>query len=52
MQASAYRDAIESAGLRVETVQENDQFGFLSDSALDATKQWGVKSISLLAHRS
>jgi hypothetical protein len=30
-------------------VRVNDQYRFLSDSAVGATAQWGVKSISLLA---
>jgi arsenite methyltransferase len=49
MQVDAYRAAIETAGLRIETVRVNDQYRFLSDSAVGATAQWGVKSISLLA---
>jgi arsenite methyltransferase len=51
MQIDAYRAAIEAAGLRIETVRVNDQYRFLSDSAVGATQQWGVKSISLLAVR-
>lgn len=51
MQATKYRDAIEEAGMRIDTVRVNDQYRFLSDSAVGATQQWGVKSISLLAYR-
>lgn len=50
MQDNAYRDAIGAAGLDIEVVRNND-YEFLSDSALDATKKWGVRSISLLARK-
>jgi arsenite methyltransferase len=50
MQIDGYRDAIERAGLVIDTVRTND-YRFLSESALNATRKWGVKSISLLAHR-
>jgi SAM-dependent methyltransferase len=49
--ATRYRDAIEGAGLRIDTVRVNAQYRFLSDSAINATRQWGVKSVSLLAYR-
>lgn len=48
-QRDAYRDAIDAAGLEVQTVQDNAEYRFISDSALGATKKFGVKSISLLA---
>lgn len=51
MQADNYTAAIESAGLVVETVRVNDQYRFLSDSAVGATDKWGVKSISLHARK-
>ena len=51
MQATRFRDAIERTGLRIDTVRVNDQYRFLSDSALNATRQWGVKSVSLLAYQ-
>ncbi|MPY97650.1 MAG: methyltransferase domain-containing protein [Actinophytocola sp.] len=47
-QESAYRQAIEDAGLRVEQVRANP-YEFLSDGARGATTTYGVKSISLLA---
>lgn len=50
MEAVRYQQAIEDAGLRIETVRVND-YRFLSNSATDATERWGVKSISVLAHR-
>jgi arsenite methyltransferase len=49
MQQDDYRAAIEAAGLRVEKVQDNPQYLFISDNALGASKRYGVKSISLLA---
>lgn len=49
MQQDDYRAAIEAAGLSIETVQENPQYQFISDSAQGATDTFGVKSISILA---
>jgi SAM-dependent methyltransferase len=49
MQQDDYRAAIEGAGLEIQTVQENPQYLFLSDSAQGATETFGVKSISVLA---
>lgn len=51
-QEDSYRKMIEEAGLKVVTVQENLQYRFLSKSAQGASKQFGVKSISLLAKKS
>jgi ubiquinone/menaquinone biosynthesis C-methylase UbiE len=50
MQIDRYQEAIARAGLRIETVRKNDQYRFLSDSAVSATEEWGVMSVSLLAH--
>jgi arsenite methyltransferase len=47
-QEDAYREAIEAAGLRIETVQENP-YQFISEQARSASGRYGVKSISLLA---
>ena len=49
MQQDDYRSAINAAGLRVEKVQDNPQYRFLTDAALGASRTFGVKSISLLA---
>lgn len=49
MQQDDYRAAIEAVGLRVESVQDNPQYQFISDNAQGASKKYGVKSISLLA---
>ncbi|AGU53149.1 putative methytransferase, type 11 [Variovorax paradoxus B4] len=50
-QAARYKDAIETAGLRVVAEQVNDEYRFLSDNAQGATKKFGVKSISLRADK-
>ncbi len=49
MQVDCYLDAIERAGLRVETVQDNPQYRFISDNAQGAARKYGVKSVSILA---
>jgi ubiquinone/menaquinone biosynthesis C-methylase UbiE len=49
MQKDSYLAAIEGVGLRVDTVQENPQYQFISENARGASKKYGVKSISLLA---
>lgn len=52
MQQDIYHGAIEAAGLRIETVQHNPQYQFISDNARGASKKFGVKSISLLATKA
>ncbi|MGH8829282.1 MAG: methyltransferase domain-containing protein [Jiangellaceae bacterium] len=47
-QENAYRDAMESAGLRVREVRTNP-YRFLSAQARNASARYGVKSISVLA---
>jgi arsenite methyltransferase len=51
MQQDNYKTAIENAGLRIERIQDNPQYHFLSKSAQGASKDYKVKSISLLAVR-
>ncbi|HEU0024268.1 MAG TPA: methyltransferase domain-containing protein [Thermoleophilaceae bacterium] len=51
MQRDGYRDAIESAGFRIETWRDNDAYRFVSERADNATQKYGVTSISLLARR-
>jgi arsenite methyltransferase len=51
MQIDRYRAGIEAAGMRIAAVRVNDQYRFLSEGALGATRQWGVRSVSLLAYR-
>jgi len=50
VQRDDYRATIE-AGLRVVTIEENVAYRFISDSALGATRKYGVKSISLPAEK-
>jgi SAM-dependent methyltransferase len=49
MQVDRYLDAIKRAGLRLETIQDNPQYRFISDNAQGATRKYGVKSVSLVA---
>ena len=48
-QQDAYRAAIEAAGLRITIVRANPAYGFVSKSAQNASRDYGVKSISLVA---
>ena len=50
-QQDDYRAAVEAAGLHVEFVRENRQYQFLSRSARGASREFGVKSVSILARR-
>lgn len=50
-QQDAYRQAIESAGLRIEELR-NNPYEFITDRARDASAKYGVKSVSLLAVKS
>ena len=49
MQVDRYLETIERAGLRVEAVQDNPQYRFISDNAQGAARKYGVKSVSILA---
>ncbi len=50
-QQDDYRAAIEMAGLKVERIEENPQYQFISDRAKHATAKFGVKSVSVLARK-
>lgn len=50
-QRDSYRALIERAGLEILEIIENPQYQFLSSSARNASKEFGVKSISLLARK-
>jgi arsenite methyltransferase len=50
-QLGDYRAAIEAAGLRVERLDENTRYQFISDRAKRATSKYGVKSVSVLARK-
>ncbi len=49
MQVDRYLEAIARAGLRVEAVQDNPQYRFISNNAQGAAKKYGIKSVSILA---
>jgi SAM-dependent methyltransferase len=51
MQRDGYRATIERAGFEILEVRENDRYRFISDRADNATRKYGVTSISLLARR-
>lgn len=51
MQQDDYLNAIRSAGLIIEQVEDNPEYHFLSDNAQGATQTYGVKSISVLARK-
>lgn len=50
-QRDDYRLAIETAGLRIECVEDNTEYRFISERARKATAKWGVKSVSILARK-
>jgi arsenite methyltransferase len=50
-QVDAYREAIEGAGLRIETIRDNP-YEFVSERAVNASAKYGVKSVSVLAAKS
>jgi arsenite methyltransferase len=51
MQREHYRAAIENAGLEIQAWRENAAYRFVSARADNATRNYGVASISLLARR-
>jgi SAM-dependent methyltransferase len=51
MQRDRYQEAIEAAGFEILEVRGNDRYRFVSDRADNATRKYGVSSISLLARR-
>ena len=52
MQVDRYLETIERAGLRIDAVQDNPQYRFISDNAQGAARKYGVKSISLVATKN
>jgi arsenite methyltransferase len=46
----AYQRAIEAAGFTIATLKDNP-YQFISDQARNASANYGVKSVSILAHR-
>jgi hypothetical protein len=52
MQRDDYRDAIEAAGFELDDLKENNRYRSVSERADNATKKYGVRSVSLLASKS
>ena len=50
-QQDDYRSAIGSAGMEILLVRNNDAYSFISKSAQGASKDYGVKSVSLIAEK-
>ena len=50
-QQDDYSSAIKNGGIEVLFVKTNDAYGFISRSAKNASKEFGVKSVSLLAEK-
>lgn len=50
-QEDDYRKAIEYAGMEILNMKTNKAYGFISKSAKGASKDYGVKSVSLLAKK-
>ena len=48
-QQDDYKSSIENSGMIVVWTRNNDKYGFISKSAKGASKDYGVKSVSLLA---
>ncbi len=46
-----YRDAIEKAGLRIDIVREVPEYEFLTDQARNASRSYGVRAVTLAAHK-
>jgi arsenite methyltransferase len=50
-QQDEYRNAVEHAGMEILMVRNNDAYGFVSKSAQGASRDYGVKSVSLFAQK-
>ena len=50
-QQDNYRSAIEKSGLQLLQIRTSPDYHFLSESARGASKDFGVKSVSLLAEK-
>ncbi|MEO7906506.1 MAG: methyltransferase domain-containing protein [Saprospiraceae bacterium] len=51
-QQDSYREAIEKAEMEILYIRNNDAYGFISKSAKGASKDYGVKSVSLFAEKN
>lgn len=50
-QSDSYTSLIEGAGLKIEKLKENSKYSFISEQAVNASKEYGVMSISLIARK-
>lgn len=50
-QSDSYTSLIEAAGLEIEKFKENSKYSFISEQAINASKEYGVMSISLIAKK-
>jgi len=50
-QKDSYLSLIEKAGLEIQKIRENQKFRFISESAVNASEKYGIKSISLIARK-
>lgn len=50
-QQDDYSNAIKKGGMEILYVKNNDSYGFISKSAQGASKEFGVKSVSILAEK-
>jgi arsenite methyltransferase len=51
MRRDLYLETIAAAGFEIVEVRDNEEYRFISDRADNATRKYGVASISLLARR-
>lgn len=51
IQQDDYQAAIQRAGLTISSGWPNSQYGFLTEAARNASRKFGVKSVSLLAYK-
>ena len=51
MQVDRYRGTVEQRGFDDVEVRENTEYEFISDQASSACEKYGVKSVSLVAHK-
>ena len=49
MQRDDYGEVLEAAGFQLDDLKENAEYRFVSERADNATKKYGVKSVSILA---
>ena len=52
MQIDKFKQAISNSGMKIVSIKENPKYQFLSKSAQGATRDFGVKSICILAEKT